>query len=254
MSRSKSPVGGGLRNGVAPSFARSKSPPRTRALGTSNAFKSYTGTSSPFAVPSPPVKKQRQDQSSETESWEADKQAGSSKLNNKQETESAEGSEEENKQPTFADRLRAQKQSEGMGGGDDANTRMNLPEQEVTTGEEDEETLFQVRGKLFYLSNQNQWKEKGTGLLKLNVRRTDGAGARIVMRKEAVYTLLLNVTLFKGMRCSIAQDPRYVRFSTIEEGQMVHYNLRLANAKVATDLLAEVIANLPNDGPEQTPV
>jgi Ran-binding protein 3 len=49
----------------------------------------------------------------------------------------------------------------------------------ATTGEEDEDTLHQVRGKLFYLSSQNQWKERGTGTLKLNVRRSDGGGARL---------------------------------------------------------------------------
>ena len=49
----------------------------------------------------------------------------------------------------------------------------------VVTGEEDEETVYQVRGKLFALSEQNQWSEKGIGLLKLNVRKTDGRGARL---------------------------------------------------------------------------
>ena len=118
----------------------------------------------------------------------------------------------------------------------------------VQTGEELEDTLFQVRGKLYALSDQNAWKERGTGLLKINVRKTDGGGARLgkagslrlksaliwpslvhspVMRKEAVFTLLLNVTLFKGMRCSFAQDPRYVRFSCIENGKTVHYNIRV---------------------------
>lgn len=51
---------------------------------------------------------------------------------------------------------------------------------------------------------------------------------REVMRKEAVYALLLNFTLFKGMRCILAQDPRYVRFSCIENGTTVHYNLRVS--------------------------
>jgi len=51
----------------------------------------------------------------------------------------------------------------------------------------------------------------------------------IVMRKEAVYTLLLNVTLFAGMRCFLAQDPRYLRFSVIEDGATVHYNLRVSH-------------------------
>ena len=92
------------------------------------------------------------------------------------------------------------------------------------------------------------------------------------MRKEAVYTLLLNVQLFKGMRCSIAQDPRYVRFSVIEFGSTVHYNLRvslswfrvkwfiivvadwfdvnpqqLSNSKVAGDLIEEINANIPSE-------
>ena len=49
----------------------------------------------------------------------------------------------------------------------------------VETGEEDEETVRQVRGKLFALSPDNQWKERGTGILKLNVRAVDGGGARL---------------------------------------------------------------------------
>lgn len=48
------------------------------------------------------------------------------------------------------------------------------------------------------------------------------------MRKEAVYTVILNATLFPGMRCSLAQDPRYIRFSVIEDGVTTHYNLRVS--------------------------
>lgn len=49
-----------------------------------------------------------------------------------------------------------------------------------------------------------------------------------VMRKEAVFTLLLNATLFKGMKCFLAQDPRYIRFSVFEDGTATHYNLRVS--------------------------
>ena len=49
----------------------------------------------------------------------------------------------------------------------------------VTTGEEEEDTIHQVRGKLFSLADSTQWKERGTGTLKLNVRRSDGNGARL---------------------------------------------------------------------------
>lgn len=85
----------------------------------------------------------------------------------------------------------------------------------------------------------------------------------IVMRKDAVYTLLLNVTLFPGMRVSLAQDPRYIRFSTIENGVTTTYNLKVlysqsnstitdkclfkvSNAKIAADLLEEIHANIPS--------
>jgi Ran-binding protein 3 len=49
----------------------------------------------------------------------------------------------------------------------------------VVTGEEDEETIHHVRAKLYTLCSQSQWKERGTGLLKVNVRRSDGGGARL---------------------------------------------------------------------------
>lgn len=48
----------------------------------------------------------------------------------------------------------------------------------VITGEEDERTIHQVRAKLFSLED-NQWKERGTGLIRLNVKRFDGNGARL---------------------------------------------------------------------------
>jgi RanBP1 domain len=49
----------------------------------------------------------------------------------------------------------------------------------VLTGEEEDETIHSVRGKLFMLSEQNQWKERGTGLLRLNRRKLDRSGARL---------------------------------------------------------------------------
>ena len=52
------------------------------------------------------------------------------------------------------------------------------------------------------------------------------------MRKDAVYTVLLNATLFKGMKCSYApQDQRYLRFSTFDRnGASTHFNLRVSVA------------------------
>ena len=102
---------------------------------------------------------------------------------------------------SFGERLRAAKDKEEEEASDEEK-RLNLTEQEgaclwciwalrsrahgpalgvgaVMTGEEEEDTVYQVRGKLFALSAQNQWKERGTGMLRLNVRRQDGSGARL---------------------------------------------------------------------------
>jgi len=149
---------------------------------------------------------------------------------------------EEKEGMSFGERLRSQKDEQGSG----EDEKPVLTEQEVVTGEEEEDTVYQVRGKLFALSEQNQWCERGTGLIRLNVRRADGSGARLVMRKDAVYTVLLNATLFKGMKCSYApQDQRYLRFSTFDRGATTHYNLRLANARIAGELLDEINAHIP---------
>ena len=56
------------------------------------------------------------------------------------------------------------------------------------------------------------------------------------MRKEAVYAVILNVALFRGMRVAIAADPRYLRFSVIEDGATMHYNLRVRARSLSLSL------------------
>ncbi|EGO22635.1 hypothetical protein SERLADRAFT_417027 [Serpula lacrymans var. lacrymans S7.9] len=140
---------------------------------------------------------------------------------------------EPDREATFGEKLRAERDGD-EGREEEEDGKVMLTEQSVQTGEEEEETV-----------HQNQWRERGTGTLKLNVRQSDGGGARLVMRKEAVYTVILNVTLFSGMKCFIAQDPRYLRFSVIEDGATTHYNLRVSNAKMAQELLEEINLNIP---------
>ncbi|EIM80369.1 uncharacterized protein STEHIDRAFT_150572 [Stereum hirsutum FP-91666 SS1] len=156
---------------------------------------------------------------------------------------------------TFGEKLRAERDSDkeiADGENEDGyvwgegRKKGTLEEKETVTGEEDEETVHHVRGKLYFLTSDNAWKERGTGTLRVNVRRADGRGARLLMRKEAVYAVILNVPLFKGMKCFIAADPRFLRFSVIEEGKTTHYNLRVASAKAASDLLDEINANIPS--------
>ncbi|KAG1879252.1 hypothetical protein F4604DRAFT_1579445 [Suillus subluteus] len=250
-SRPKSP----LRGSGKSALGRSRSPPRRTPLSMTSAFSSYAsgGVQALFAAPHP--KRARAESPNGGSSRSSLERTSSTRLNvldsvwHGSADESGSGEEdddEENERPpsTFGERLRAGRDDE-EDEPDEEKERERLQEQDVVTGEEDEETIHHVRAKLYALCPQNQWKERGTGLLKLNVRRSDGGGARLLMRKEAVYTVILNATLFSGMKCFIAQDPRYIRLSVIEDGVTTHYNLRVSNAKIAQDLLEEIKSNIP---------
>jgi len=234
FTRAKSPV-----LGSTSKLVRAKSPPRRgHSATTSNPFASYAGASHSFTLPAQKRARAGSPDGSARSSLERSTSVASALA----ESGNASENEVEEEPTSFGERLRASKDEDEETKSDEE--KLQLTEQDVMTGEEDEETIHQVRGKLFALV-ENQWKEKGTGLLKLNVKVEDGTGARLVMRKDAVYTLLLNVTLFHGMRCSLAQDPRYLRFSVIENGVTTTYNLKVANAKIATDLLEDINANIP---------
>ncbi|KAJ7580135.1 hypothetical protein C8J56DRAFT_865843 [Mycena floridula] len=229
-TRAKSPV-----LGSGSKWGKSKAP-SSRNANPVNAFSAYTGASAQgFSLP---LQKRARAASP------AGSEGQNSTVGALNGVDSGAEEDEEERHTTFGEKLRAAKDDQEETQSEDERPKIVLTEQEMTTGEEEEETIHQVRGKLYSLAD-GAWKERGTGLLKLNVRASDGAGARLVMRKEAVHSLLLNVTLFKGMRCDLAQDPRYVRISVIEAGSSIHYNLRFANAKIAQELVEEIKGNLP---------
>ncbi|KAH9939073.1 uncharacterized protein BXZ73DRAFT_44063 [Epithele typhae] len=237
---------------TANALGRSRSPSRhgTPARAT-NAFSAYAfGGAQGFAAPSPrrSVFGEGAAASALTNPLALANQNALDSGRDSDESEK-EGGEKEStgaKAVSFGERLRAGKDWEEGEEGEEEK-KLQLTEQEVHTGEEDEETVYQVRGKLFALSDQNMWKERGTGMLRINVRRDDGSGARLIMRKEAVHNVLLNATLFKGMRCVLAQDPRYIRFGVFEAGVATHYNLRVSSAKIAMELLEEINAHIPSE-------
>jgi Ran-binding protein 3 len=87
----------------------------------------------------------------------------------------------------------------------------------VETGEEGERSVFSARAKLYHFV-EKQWKERGTGLLKLNIRyekvqskadegddedgdaETTEIKARVIMRADGVHRVILNSPVFEGMK------------------------------------------------------
>ncbi|KAJ8686803.1 hypothetical protein QAD02_022597 [Eretmocerus hayati] len=105
----------------------------------------------------------------------------------------------------------------------------------VTTGEEDEETLFCARARLFRFVDK-EWKERGVGNVKL-LKNKEGK-IRLLMRREQVHKICANHMLRKDMQLTVmpTNEKAYIwvandfadeeikleklciRFKTVEEG------------------------------------
>lgn len=135
------------------------------------------------------------------------------------------------------------------------------------TGEEGEDTVFSCRGKLYHFDGK-EWKERGVGVFKVNVRdaannnkdesdeeqplegkaereeEEDDKGksdegdkeptkktARVIMRADGVWRVILNIPIFKGMKAGdpsgAAPKGKQVHFAGFEEGRSVPFLFRV---------------------------
>lgn len=121
---------------------------------------------------------------------------------------------------------------------------IQLPETEIKTGEEEEKTVHAVRAKLFHMASDQSWKERGMGVLKINVSTAAEAPARLVMRADGVLRVILNVVLFPGMLCELEQE-KYIRIVAMEAEGLSHFAIRLANQGEAAALLHALREHIP---------
>ncbi|CAN6475654.1 unnamed protein product [Victoria cruziana] len=90
-------------------------------------------------------------------------------------------------------------------GGDDEDTGavvqpiVKLEEVAVTTGEEDEESLFDQKAKLYRFDKEgNQWKERGVGNVKL-LKHKESGKVRLVMRQAKTLKICANHLIFASI-------------------------------------------------------
>lgn len=78
------------------------------------------------------------------------------------------------------------------------------------------------------MAEDQSWKERGTGTLRVNVpkRSSDKRPARLVMRADGVLRVILNVSLFKGMKCELQE--KFVRIVAFEDAKPVHYAIKVS--------------------------
>ncbi|MCJ1478546.1 hypothetical protein MMC13_007227 [Lambiella insularis] len=149
----------------------------------------------------------------------------------------------------------------GSEGGDDHNgelaeesedTYHKLQHQEVDTGEQGEDTIFSNRGKLYHF-HQGVWKERGTGLFKLNVKQRSGEDdlgnaapveARFIMRTHATYKVILNSPIFKNMTVDNGRgkipNGKLIAFAVFVDDKLTPHSLTMSKEEDVKTLYREI--------------
>lgn len=105
----------------------------------------------------------------------------------------------------------------------------------VETGEEEEQTYFSSKAKLFHFKDK-EWKERGVGTFKINVKEggsdeNDKVSARMIMRADGVLRVMLNSPIFKGMPVGEVdgEEPKtkQLNLASIEDGTTTPLLLRV---------------------------
>ncbi|KAI9678298.1 MAG: hypothetical protein M1817_006243 [Caeruleum heppii] len=167
--------------------------------------------------------------------------------------------------------------------GDDDNDRESVATKddkrfrprELETGEEGEETRFSERVKLYYFHTgdnpkENAWKSRGAGVLKVNFSAAQtastvdepddedvesasaesgpasskqGPTARLIMRSEGVYRVILNAPIFKGMKVGdhegkMPRDSK-LKFTALEDGKPVIMQFAVSSSILVSDVRTE---------------
>lgn len=122
-------------------------------------------------------------------------------------------------------------------------TKPELQEVLVKTGEENESNVFQVNAKLFSFDKATQnWLERGRGLLRLNDmtdKNESSFQSRLVMRTTGCLRVILNTKVWSGMTVEKA-SPRSVRVTAAESDGDIKIFLIMTNPKDADQILSAI--------------
>ncbi|KAJ3219284.1 hypothetical protein HDU67_001903 [Dinochytrium kinnereticum] len=107
------------------------------------------------------------------------------------------------------------------------------------SGEESEDTVFEVRAKAFrFSSEKKEWSDVGLGMARINVDRVSGK-KRFIMRAEASGRVLLNFFLIKGMSPT-REGKSAMNFVCVQDGKPVKYLLRVKEPGAADELVTHI--------------
>ncbi|KAL5485101.1 hypothetical protein ACEPAI_7743 [Sanghuangporus weigelae] len=103
-------------------------------------------------------------------------------------------------------------------------------------GEEDEETLFTTRGKIYRFGKKDDkpaWIEVGVGMIRIKKKKTD-ASIRLLSRNTSNGKIMMNFKLYTGFR--ISQTKSILNFVGHDEsGSSITYRVRVKDEAGATE-------------------
>ena len=114
---------------------------------------------------------------------------------------------------------------------------LNLAKVEVKTGEEDEDLIFKSRGKLFRFRD-GEWKERGTGDLKLLRHKTEKK-IRFILRQDKTLKIVANFIISEKPLCELKPHQgsekmfMFIAYDCSEEPVMEKFVIKLGNADKA---------------------
>ena len=113
----------------------------------------------------------------------------------------------------------------------------NLAKVEIKTGEEDEDLIFKSRGKLFRFRDE-EWKERGTGDLKL-LRHKTNKKIRFILRQDKTLKIVANFIISEKPLCELKPHQgsekmfNFMAYDCSEEPVVEKFVLKLGNAEKA---------------------
>ena len=136
----------------------------------------------------------------------------------------------------------------------------NLAKVEIKTGEEDEDIIFKSRGKL-YRFRDGEWKERGTGDLKLLRHKTDKT-IRFILRQDKTLKIVANFIISKKPLCELKPHAgsdkmfNFIAYDCSEEPTMEKFVLKLGNAEKAKNFQknfedAQIFNEMVKEGKEK---
>ena len=113
----------------------------------------------------------------------------------------------------------------------------NLAKVEIKSGEEDEDLIFKSRGKL-YRFRDGEWKERGTGDLKL-LRHKKDKKIRFILRQDKTLKIVANFIISEKPLCELKPHQgsekmfMFMAYDCSEEPVMEKFVIKLGNADKA---------------------